>query len=58
LIETLGKLPRNGNVPNGDLDPDEARDLLRRAVVGILSEFDPADPASRAYRRKLAGALD
>lgn len=58
LIETLGRLPRNGNVPSGDLDPDEARDLFRRAVVGILSESDPADPASRAYRRKLAEALD
>jgi putative thioredoxin len=56
LIQALSGLSRNGDVP-GDLDPDEARDLLRRAVVGILSEFDPADPASRTYRRKLAAAL-
>jgi putative thioredoxin len=55
LIGTLSELPRNGN---GDgLDPDEARDLLRRAIVGILAEADPADPASRSYRRKLAAAL-
>lgn len=52
----------SGGVPSGNgnesgLDPDEARDLLRHAVVGILSEADPADPTSRAYRRKLAAAL-
>jgi len=35
----------------------ETRDLLRRAVVGILSDFDPADPTAREYRRKLAAAL-
>jgi len=42
-----------------DLDgaPDEVRDLLRRAVVGILSDRDPADPVARAYRRKLSAAL-
>jgi putative thioredoxin len=34
-----------------------ARDLLRRAIVGILSELDPADPGAREYRRKLAAAL-
>jgi len=38
-----------------DTDPD-TRELLRQAVVGILSE-DPADPAARDYRRKLAAAL-
>ena len=32
-------------------DPAEARELLRRAVVGILSELDPADPDARDYRR-------
>jgi putative thioredoxin len=37
--------------------PDEVRDLLRRAVVGILSDLDPADPTARAYRRKLSTAL-
>lgn len=36
---------------------DSNREDLRRAVVGILSELDPADPAARAYRRKLAMAL-
>ena len=56
LIQTLRELSRNGNVPN-DLDPDEARDLIRRVVVGILDESDPADPTSRVYRRKLAAAL-
>jgi putative thioredoxin len=33
------------------------REDLRRAIVGILSELDPADPAARAYRRKLSAAL-
>jgi putative thioredoxin len=36
---------------------DEIREDLRRAIVGILSELDPADPAARAYRRKLSAAL-
>jgi putative thioredoxin len=36
-------------------DPD-TRELLRQAIVGILSA-DPADPAARDYRRKLAAAL-
>ncbi|HKF81643.1 MAG TPA: tetratricopeptide repeat protein [Solirubrobacterales bacterium] len=36
---------------------DSTRDDLRRAVVGILSDLDPADPAARAYRRKLSAAL-
>jgi putative thioredoxin len=38
-------------------EPADTRDLLRRAIVGILSELDPADPAARDYRRKLAAAL-
>jgi putative thioredoxin len=37
-------------------DPD-SRELLRRAIVGILSEGDQADPAARDYRRRLATAL-
>jgi putative thioredoxin len=41
---------------NGEA-PEEARDLLRQAVVGILSEVDPADPCAREYRRRLAAAL-
>jgi putative thioredoxin len=33
------------------------RDDLRRAVIGILNEFDPGDPTARAYRRRLSAAL-
>lgn len=57
LIETLGGLTRSGDAVDGALDEEEARDLVRRAVVGILSESDPADPQTRSYRRKLAAAL-
>jgi putative thioredoxin len=57
LVQALSDLPRKGN-SIGDLDPDEARDLLRRAVVGILADLDPADPLGRSYRRRLAAALD
>jgi len=63
LIDTLGALPHNGDGPSGDggarddLDAEETRDLLRRAIVGILDEADPADPTSRSYRRKLAAVL-
>jgi putative thioredoxin len=35
----------------------DTRELLRQAIVGILSELDPADPSARAYRRQLAAAL-
>jgi putative thioredoxin len=42
-------------IPNAD---EDTRDDLRRAIVGILSDFDPADPSAREYRRKLAAALD
>jgi putative thioredoxin len=55
LIEELGRGGGNGDAPG--LGPDESRDLLRRAVVGILSELDPADPTARTYRRKLSAAL-
>jgi putative thioredoxin len=54
LIEALGEVGRAGNGRGAEFGPEEARDLLRRAIVGILSEADPADPTSRAYRRKLA----
>jgi putative thioredoxin len=37
---------------------DPNREDLRRAVVGILTELDPGDSVARAYRRKLATALD
>jgi len=36
---------------------DGSREDLRRAIVGILSELDPADPMGREYRRKLSVAL-
>jgi putative thioredoxin len=36
---------------------DSTRDDLRRAIVGILSDLDPADPAARSYRRRLSAAL-
>jgi putative thioredoxin len=55
LVDELANL--DGASGENGLDPDEARDLLRRAIVGILSEFDPADPTARDYRRKLAAAL-
>jgi putative thioredoxin len=38
-----------------DSDTD-TRELLRQAIVGILSE-DPADPSARDYRRRLSTAL-
>lgn len=67
LIEELGKLAgrehSTGGAADGDEEPEpeptpgEARDLLRRAIVGIISEIDLADPTARAYRRKLATAL-
>jgi putative thioredoxin len=41
-------------IPNAD---EEAREELRRAIVGVLSEMDPADPAAREHRRRLAAAL-
>jgi putative thioredoxin len=34
-----------------------AREDLRRAIVGILAELDPADPTARSYRRRLSAAL-
>lgn len=41
-------------IPTADAD---TREDLRRAIVAILSEGDQADPAARAYRRRLAAAL-
>jgi putative thioredoxin len=49
LIEALAEQPANG-------EEDGTRELLRQAVIGILNA-DPADPAGREYRRKLAAAL-
>lgn len=61
LIAELGKLPSGGSGPDaasdGGLPAEDARDLLRRAIVGILADLDPGDPTARAYRRKLATAL-
>lgn len=48
---------RGDNWSAGGLSAEDLRDLLRRAVVGILSEVDPADPSARTYRRRLAAAL-
>jgi putative thioredoxin len=36
---------------------EEVREALRRVIVGILSEADPADPGARQYRKRLAAAL-
>jgi putative thioredoxin len=36
---------------------EDDREELRRAIVGILSEADPADPVGREYRKRLAAAL-
>jgi putative thioredoxin len=51
LIDAIATLPAE---PDGE---EDSRDLLRRAIVGILSELDPADQEARDYRRKLAAAL-
>ncbi len=36
---------------------EETREDLRRAIVGILSELDPADPLGPSYRKRLAATL-
>jgi putative thioredoxin len=36
---------------------DGTREELRRVIVGALAELEPADPAAREYRRRLAAAL-
>jgi putative thioredoxin len=36
---------------------DGRREDLRRAIVGILSDLPPGDPAAREYRRRLSTAL-
>jgi putative thioredoxin len=36
---------------------EDNREDLRRAIVGVLSELDPADPTAREYRKRLATAL-
>ena len=60
LDALLGELEQPAGAGDGaspELDAAERRELLRRAIVGILSELDPADPGARAYRRRLAAAL-
>jgi putative thioredoxin len=54
LDDLIGEL---ASAPNGDSAGEDTRDLLRRAIVGILSEFEPGDPSARDYRRQLATAL-
>jgi putative thioredoxin len=54
LDALLGEL---ASLPGGEGAGEDARDLLRQAVVGILSDLDLADPSARAYRRQLAAAL-
>jgi putative thioredoxin len=53
LLDELTALGANGS---GGA-PEDARELIRQAFVGILSEGDQADPSARDYRRKLAAAL-
>jgi putative thioredoxin len=62
LLEALAA--PDGATSNGDggddaaaLDPPARRDLIRRAVIGILADLDPGDPTARDYRRKLSAAL-
>ncbi|HEX4306283.1 MAG TPA: tetratricopeptide repeat protein [Solirubrobacterales bacterium] len=56
LDALLESLSQNGDAAD-DLDPVERRDLLRKAIIGILADLDPADPTAREYRRKLSAAL-
>ncbi|HEY2056345.1 MAG TPA: thioredoxin [Solirubrobacterales bacterium] len=56
LDTLLEALSSNGDATD-DLDPDERRDLIRKSIIGILAELDPADPTAREYRRKLSAAL-
>jgi putative thioredoxin len=61
LLDALSS--QNGDVSSqngdgaGEIDPAERRDLIRRAIIGILADLDPADPTARDYRRKLSAAL-
>jgi putative thioredoxin len=36
---------------------EDTRELLRRTVIGVLADLDPADPTAASYRRRLASAL-
>jgi putative thioredoxin len=61
LDALLDALSSNGDGAEGnegeDLDPGERRDLIRKAIIGILADLDPGDPTARDYRRKLSAAL-
>jgi putative thioredoxin len=56
LLDELDQTQGN-NWSAGGLSAEDLRDLMRRAIVGILSEIDPADPKAREYRRRLSAAL-
>jgi len=43
-----------GLIPEAD---DQTRELIRRAVIGILADGDQTDPPARDVRRRLAAAL-
>jgi len=62
LLEALESGPAQSSATgssnaDGALDQAQLREQLRRAVVGILSDLPPDDPAARDYRRRLATAL-
>jgi putative thioredoxin len=61
LDTLLEALSQNGDAVDDDgesaLGPGERRDLIRKAIIGILADLDPADPTAREYRRKLSAAL-
>jgi putative thioredoxin len=52
LLEALEQRVASGHERKGN-----TCELLRRAVVGILSEGDPSDSMMRGYRRRLSLAL-
>jgi thioredoxin-like negative regulator of GroEL len=56
LDALLDALSENGDAAD-EMDLGERRDLIRKAIIGILAELDPADPTARDYRRKLSAAL-
>jgi putative thioredoxin len=56
LLAELGMI-QGDNWSAGGLSAEDLRDLLRRAIVGILADLDPADPTARTYRRRLSTAL-
>ena len=61
LLAEIGKLWSEGSGQDAAADKglpaEDARDLLRRAIIGILSDLDPGDPTARAYRRRLSLSL-